>query len=322
VPKSIQKKGGTITKRAIIILVALSLLVSVLPGCVAERSAPTYPMTIVDDLGRNVAISEKPTRIISLYPSFTEALFAIGAGEKVVGVTKLCDYPPEALHKEKVGGTTTVDVEKVVALNPDLVLVQAAEQREVVQGLEKLGLTVVALYPENFEEILDNIRLIGKITGQEQEASKLAADMEERAKLITDRTRGLPDSERPRVFFLISYDPLRTIGPGSFIHELIQLAGGKNIAADAKERVPAYSFEMVIHRNPQVIFIARYKSGPPITVVELKALERWQVIDAVKHGRVYSIEAALVGGPKPRIVDGLERMAKYLHPELFEEEHL
>lgn len=307
-------------KRRNIILIALCLLVSVLPSCVAERHPPTYPRTIVDDLGRNVAIPGKPTRIICLYASFTETLFALGLGEKVVGVTKGCDYPPEALHKEQVGGAITVDLEKVISLNPDLVLAQARMQRELVQGLEKFGLTVVALNPENFEEALENIRLIGKITGQEQEARRLTADMEKRAKFITDRTKELADSERPRVFYLVWYDPLKTMGPGTFINELIQLAGGKNIAADAKQKVIGYSFETVIARNPQVIILAG-GSMTSITVDELKALTRWQVIDAVKNGRVYSIDSELVAGPNPRIVDGLEIMAKYMHPELFEEEH-
>ena len=305
-------------KRAIIILISLCLLVSVLPSCVAERRAPTYPRTIVDDLGRNVTIPEKPTRIICLYNAFTEILFALGLGEKVVGVSKDVDYPLEALHKERVGGAITADVEKIVSLNPDLVLAQARMQRELVLGLEKLGLTVVALNPENFEEALENIRLIGKITGQEQEARRLTADMEKRAKFITDRTKELADFERPKVFYLVWYDPLKTMGPGTFINELIQLAGGENIAADAKERVPAYSFETVIQRNPQVIILAG-GSMTSITVDELKALKRWQVIDAVKHGRVYSIDCALVGGATPRIIDGLEIMAKYLHPELLEE---
>jgi len=305
-------------KRQIIILMALCLLVSVLPSCVAERHPPTYPRTIVDDLGRNVTIPEKPARIICLYPSFTETLFALGVGEKVVGVTKFCDYPPEALQKEKVGGVTTVDLEKVVALNPDLVLVDARLQREVVQGLEKFGLTVVALYPRNFKGILENIRLIGKVTGQEQEARRLTEGMEKRAKFITDKTKELADSERPKVFYLTWYDPLKTIGPGTFINELIKLAGGENIAADTKQEVPAYSLEMVVQRNPQVIILAG-RIMTSITVDELKALKRWQVIDAVKNGRVYSIDTALIAGPRPRIIDGLEIMAKYLHPELFEE---
>jgi len=216
-----------------------------------------------------------------------------------VGVTTFCNYPPEALHKEKVGGVTTVNSEKVVALNPDLVLVEARLQREVVQGLENLGLTVVALRPENFEEILENIRLIGKVAGQEEEARRLTADMEKRVKFITDRTKELADSERPKVFYLAWYDPLKTMGPGTFVNEWIPLAGGKNIAADAKQEVPIYSLEMVVQRNPQVIILSG-GSMTSITVDELKALKRWQVIDAVKNGRVYSIEAALVGGPKPQ----------------------
>jgi iron complex transport system substrate-binding protein len=305
-------------RRLIITLISLSLLASVFPGCAAEKQPPAYPRIIVDDLGRNVTIPEKPARIISLYPSFTETLFALGAGEKVVGVTKYCDYPPEASQKEQVGGVTTVDLEKVVTLNPDLVLVDARLQQELVNGLENFGLTVVALYPKNLEEIIENVRLIGRVTGHEQEAQKLTADIEKRVKFITDRTKGLADSERPKVFYLVWYDPLKTMGPGSLVDELLQLAGGHNIAADAKEEVAAYSFEMVVQHNPQVIILAG-GSMTSITVENLKALEQWQVIDAVKRDRVYMIDAALIAGARPRIVDGLEMMTKCLHPELLGE---
>jgi iron complex transport system substrate-binding protein len=305
-------------KRFIFTLILLGLLVSVFTGCTAEKQPPPYPRTIVDDLGRNVTILEKPARVISLYPSFTETLFAIGAGEKVVGVTQYCDYPPEASQKENVGGVTTPDIEKIVNLNPDLVLVDARLQKELAYRLEGYGLTVVALYPKNFEEIIENIRTIGIITGNEQEALSLTADIEKRVKSITDKTKGLADSERPRVFYLVWYDPLMTMGPGSLVDELLRLAGGQNIAADAKEEVSAYSLEMVVQRNPQVIILAG-GSMTSITVDELKALEQWQIIDAIKQDRVYMIDAALIAGARPRIVDGLEIMTKCLHPELMGE---
>ena len=302
-------------RRFIFTFILLGLLVSVFTGCIVEKQPPAYPRIIVDDLGRNVTIPEKPTRIISLYPSFTETLFALGAGEKVVGVTKYCDYPPAASQKEQVGGVTTVDLEKVVTLNPDLILVDARLQKELVNGLENFGLTVIALYPKNLEEIIENIRLIGRVTGYESEAIKLTADIEKRVKFITDRTKGLADSERPRVFYLVWYDPLKTMGPGSLVDELLQLAGGQNIAADAKEEVAAYSFEMVVQHNPQIIILAG-GSMTSITVDDLKALEQWQVIDAVKQDKVYIIDAALTAGARPRIVDGLEMITKCLHPEL------
>lgn len=305
-------------KRFIFTFILLVLLVSVFTGCTAEKQTPPYPRTIVDDLGRNVTILEKPARVISLYPSFTETLFAIGAGEKVVGVTQYCDYPPEASQKENVGGVTTPDIEKIVNLNPDLVLVDARLQKELAYRLEGYGLTVVALYPKNFEEIIENIRIIGKITGNELEALSLIADIGNRVKFITDKTKGLVDSERPRVFYLVWYDPLMTMGPGSLVDELLRLAGGQNIAADVKEEVSAYSFEMVVQHNPQVIILAG-GSMTSITVDDLKALEQWQVIDAVKQDRVYMIDAALIAGAKPRIVDGLEIMTKCLHPELIGE---
>jgi iron complex transport system substrate-binding protein len=302
-------------KRLIFTIILLGLLVSVFTGCTAAEQPPPYPRTIVDDLGRNVTILEKPARVISLYPSFTETLFAIGAGEKVAGVTQYCDYPPEASQKEKVGGVTTPDIEKIVTLNPDIVLVDARLQEELVYRLESYDLTVVALYPKNFEEIIENIRTIGEITGNEQEALSLTADIDNRVKFITDKTQALADSERPGVFYLVWYDPLMTMGSGSLVNELIQLAGGRNIAADVKEEAPAYSFEMVLQHNPQVIILAG-GSMTSITVDELKALEQWQVIDAVKQDRVYMIDAALIAGARPRIVDGLEEMTECLHPEL------
>lgn len=305
-------------RRFIFTFILLGLLVSIFTGCAAEKQPPPYPRTIVDDLGRNVTILEKPARIISLYPSFTETLFALGAGEQVVGVTKYDNYPPEALQKEQVGGVTTPDIEKIVSLNPTIVLVDARLQQKLVPGLEKFGLAVVALHPKDLEEIIEEISLIGKVTGHEQEAQKLTADMETRVKSITDRTKGLADSERPTVFYLVWDDPLMTEGPGSLVDELIQLAGGQNIAADAKEEVGAYSFETVVQRNPQVIILAG-GSMTSITVDALKALKQWQVIDAVKQDRVYMIDAALTGGATPRIVDGLEMMTKCLHPELMEE---
>ncbi|MDI6639460.1 MAG: ABC transporter substrate-binding protein [Methanocellales archaeon] len=286
-----------------------------LPPKVEER-----PLTITDDLGRDVAIPKELNRIVSLAPSNTEILFALGLGDKVVGVTEYCNYPPEALQKKKIGGFVTVSIEKVVDLNPDLVLADAHFHRTFVEELEKLGLSVVALRSDDMDEILEDIELIGKITGREEIAQELTANMGNRIKAITDKTKNLTEAQLPKVLFIYELDPLRVSGPGSLAHILIQLAGGHNIAADAKAKSVVYSSELLIERDPDVIIFNKYMGTIRITVDDLKGQPGWHVISAVKNDRVYGIDGDIVSRSGPRIVDGLEEMAKYIHPELFEGE--
>ncbi|HIH36591.1 MAG TPA: cobalamin-binding protein [Methanocellales archaeon] len=288
-------------------------------GCIElTPSVGESPLIITDDLGRDVTIPKELNRIVSLSPSNTEILFALGLGDKVVGVTRYCNYPPEAQERAEIGGFTTVNIEKVVALRPDLVLADSSLQKAVVEELEKFGLSVVALGSDDVDDILEDIELIGKITGREEIAQELTANMRKRIKAITDNTKGLNETQLTKALFILGLDPLRVAGPGSLAHILIQLAGGCNIAADAEAKYVVYSSELLIERDPDVIIFNKNMGTIEITVNDLKGQPGWDAISAVKNGRVYGIDGDIISRKGPRIVDGLEDIAGCIHPELFE----
>ncbi len=279
--------------------------------------AAEFPLRIVDGVGRQVSISEQPETIVSLAPSNTEILFALGLGDKLVAVSQYCNYPPEVQNKPKVGGFSTINIEKVVSLEPDLVLATGGVQKKVVRDLERLGLTVISLDAKRIGDVLQNILLVGKVTGRMESAKRLRSNLEERIRTVTNKTGDLPDTQRPRVFYEVQYDPLMTAGPGTFIDDLIHLAGGVNIASDSATEFPVYNLEILIERNPEVIIVSFSHGSIMASVEGVKNRKRWQITDAVKNNRLYGIHADLVSRPGPRIVDGLEDIAKYIHPELF-----
>ena len=289
-------------------------------GGLSEISlAREFPLAVTDDLGRNVTVSSEPQSIISLAPSNTEILFALRLGDRVMAVSGYCNYPLEAQNKIKIGGFSTINIEKVVSLRPDFVLATGGVQEAVVEELGRLGLTVIALNANNIEEVFENIRLVGKAAGQLEAARELTTKLEQRTKAVTDKAKDLPDSQRPRVFYEVQDEPLMTAGPGTFIDDLIHLAGGVNIASDAAAKYPVYNLETLIERNPEVIIISVGHGSIAASVEAVKSRKRWQIIDAVKNNRVYGINADLVSRPGPRIVDGIEEMARFIHPDLFKE---
>jgi len=292
-------------------------MLSGLGGLTEVLAANEFPLAVTDDLGRNVTISSEPQSIISLAPSNTEILFALGLGDRVMAVSRYCNYPLEVQNKIKIGGFSTVNIEKVVSLKPDLVLATGGVQEAVVEELERLGLTVIALNAKSIEEVFENIRLVGKAAGQLEAARELTTKLEQRTKAVTDKAKDLPDSQRPRVFYEIQYEPLMTAGPGTFIDDLIHLAGGVNIASDAAAKYPVYNLETLIERNPEVIIISFWHGSIAASVEGVKSRKRWQNVEAVKNNRVYGINADIVSRPGPRIVDGIEELASYIHPELF-----
>lgn len=252
-------------------------------------------------------------------PSNTEILFALGLAERVVGVTDYCNYPPEAKQKESVGGFSTPNIEKLVALSPDLVLADSIHEKELIPRLEAAGITVCALSPETLDEVLEAITLVGRVTGQEKEAAKLVTEMRRRIKVVTDKTDSLPDTQKPRVFYVIWHDPLWTVGSGTFHDELIQKAGGSNIARSLSGYAEI-SVEAVIDANPEVI-VAGVGHGTgedePLRFVLNESTLR--NTDARQHNRVHPMDVDLADRAGPRIVDALELFAQLIHPELFEE---
>ena len=309
----------TMTKISIWIIVLLVAIINA--GAwfgVGSRVQPPEYMTITDDLGREVNISKPPERIISIAPSMTEMLFAIGLENKVIGVTEYCDYPPEALSKEKIGTYTIPNIEKILLLEPDLILATGAiqAQREVVKLLEGYGLTVVALNPGTIEEIFKSIRLLGQITGQEEVALQLVSDLENRVESITKITENIPRAQRPLVHYEVG--EWRTIGPGTFGHTVIELAGGINIGENCLGSYPTISSEFVIVSDPDVIILpTEMGSMVRVTPEEVKARPGWEIISAVGSNRIYPIERSIMARSGPRLVEALELMTRYLHPNFF-----
>jgi len=295
-----------------IYIVLLSLLVSLVAGCQPQFQPGTY----TDDMGRTVSINEVPQRIVSHVPSITETLFALGLGERVVGVSDYCDYPDEAKLKPSVGNYFNPSIENIVALDPDLVLTDG--HNENVKGLEGLGITFFIVDPKDIDGIFKDIELLGKVTGTEGTAEKLINDMENDISYVSNRVK---DAPKIKVFYIIDATDLTlpwTVGPGSFADALITIAGGENAAAKAKDAWVQFSIEEVVSSDPEIIILPA-KHGTTFTSPEmLETYPAWRGISAVRQDRIYTIDGDLVDRSGPRIVQGLEEMAKIIHPELFE----
>lgn len=272
-----------------------------------------FPFTLTDDAGRTVTLKAAPQRIVSLAPSNTEVLYALGLGARVVGVTEFCNYPPEAKEKPKVGGFSKIDLERVVGLNPDLVLATNIHAKSIVPELEKRGITVVVVEPKNINDVLAKITFIGKLTGASDSAAKLTAQMQARIDAVTSKVATV--KTKLRVFYEIDKS-LYTPGPGSFIDDMITKAGGINIAADAKGSYVQLTPEAIIAKDPEVILLGDMLFGE--SPESVKARPGWANISAVKNGRIVPIpNEDVISRPGPRIVEGLELIARALYPDLF-----
>jgi len=293
------------------------LLALTLTAC---GSAPTSSgkITLTDGLGREVKLDAPAQRVVSLAPSNTEILFALGAGSQVVGRDELSDYPKEAKTISSVGGSMgDFSKEAILALKPDLVLASELNPPDLVASLEKLGLTVYFISnPKTFEDLYKNLEIVAQLTGHEKEASALNKSLQARVSAVDEKI--MPLSYRPIVFFeLDATDPLApwTAGPGTFIDQLIARAGGINIGSQLKGDWAQISSENLVVANPQIILLGDALYG--VTIESVKARPGWDVISAVKNDAMYPFNPDTASRPGPRLVDALEEMAKLLHPELF-----
>lgn len=293
-------------------LLALVTIALVVTSCAPSDQTPPEPECIFDDLGRLICLNETPRRIVSLAPAITETLFALGLGDRVVGVTDWCDFPPEALEKEKVGGYTTPDIEKMVALNPDLVLVAHGTPMEVINSMVALGLTVFGIKTTDLDDLLDDIRTIGEITDREIEAQVLTSEMAVEIQAVTNQTEELEN--RPTVFYMVWNNPLQTAGSDTFIHELIEKGGGVNICGNITG-YPLIAIEEVIARNPEVIITSAWP-GIYEWAMNETALN---ATDARQNNRIFACDDNLAQRPGPRLVKGLEWFAHFIHPDTFDE---
>lgn len=293
---------------AIVSALVVSLLLLMLAGCGEKgtSSEKGRPTTYVDDLGREVRVEQIPQSIISVAPACTEILFGLGLGDRVVGVTEYCDYPEEALSKPKIGTFTNPNIEAIVAAKPDLVLVTGGVQQELVQRMEDLGLTVYAVNPGTFEETLEDIGKIGKMTGAEEEANLIVQDMKARAERIAEAVaeKEASGQPRPRVFYEIFYENnVWTAGKGSIISHLVSLAGGENIGDLESQDYYEFSVERLIAEDPDVYLVG---SGSMYSPDDVYKRPGWDRIKAVRNRKVFVIEEDIIYRTGPRLIDGLE----------------
>jgi iron complex transport system substrate-binding protein len=270
--------------------------------------------TFIDDLGRKIEMEGPPQRIVSVAPSVTETLFALGLGDRVVGVSSYCEFPPEALEKEKVGGYINPSLEKIVASKPDLVIgIAEGDLKTFMDKLISLKIPVYISNPRNVSEVLASIKNIGKVTFSSQSAEKITEAMEGRIQAVRVKVQGRP---HPRVMPVLNIDPLMSAGKGTFVDDLIRLAGGRNVAEKVRGKYPRLSVEEVLVQDPEVIILGSMKSQDAMDEGR-RWWKKWKTISAVRHGRIYVLDADLIYRPSPRIVDGLEEMARAIHPEAF-----
>ena len=276
--------------------------------------ANVAPRTFVDDVGRKIYLAKSPKRVVSLAPSITEILFAIGAGDSVVGVTEFCDYPPEALTKTQVGDSRA-NLEAILALEPDLVLAMEVIRDDVLKTLQQLKIPLFIMEAQSLEHVYTHVQTLGRMLGHVPEANSVSRTMRQDIQAIASKTSLLP---KPRVLYVVYPQPFITVGPGSFIHQLLELAGGDNIAKDAGHPYPRLSMEVVLQKDPEIILFPTM-GGQNTPETDLAQWSRWTTMSAVKHQRLYLVPWALISRPGPRLVQGLKAIAKILHPEIFQE---
>jgi len=306
------------SRKLVFLLLALAL---VLAGCVPTATTPVPTVnpaiTLTDGLKRSVTLPIPARRIVSLAPSNTEILYAVGAGAQVVGRDETSDYPVQASSLPTVGGYSGFNTEAIVALHPDLVLAAGINTPELVAALEKLGLTVYYLpNPATLDEMYTNLETVARLTGHDREAAALVDSLRKRVAAVDAKI--LPLNYGPTVYYEIdATDPSKpyTYGPGSFGDLLIQRAGANNVGSSLSGPFAQMSLEQLVVANPSIIILGDSNYGT--TADSLKKRPGWEGLDAVKVSQIFPFDDNLVSRPGPRLVDGLEALAKMLHPGLF-----
>jgi iron complex transport system substrate-binding protein len=279
----------------------------------SDAEGEEFPVTVTRSDGVELTLEERPQRIISLSPGATETFFAIGAGEQMIAVDMFSDYPPEALELDQVDAYQP-DPEAIVDMAPDLVFV-IFDADGIVAFLDDLDVPVLYLEaPDTIDDMLDQILLLGEVTGNVPQADELKSSLDERIQSVTERVGGIDLT--PHVYHELD-DSFFTVGPDSFIGDLYNLLGATNIAEGAPGEYPQLSEEIILEQNPNVIVIPAHGEMDGSLVEAVEARPGWDAIDAVQNERVYEIDGDIVSRPGPRIVDALEQLAEMLYPEEF-----
>jgi iron complex transport system substrate-binding protein len=280
-------------------------------------TAAAFPLEVKDDAGRSVKITKAAAKIVSLAPSNTEILYALGLGNKVVGVDTFSNYPADANTKEKVGGFSDINLEKVIGLSPDLVLATSLHAKTVVPALEQRNLTVLVMQPKDLAGVVENIRLVGKATGVPDKGEAEAKNFQTRLDKVIAKVNTA--SQKPTVFYDLG--DLYTVAPGSYLDDMISKAGGKNIVPAGPNPYPQLTNEAIIATDPQVLIFSSGEAGfvkdEAGAISVANGRPGWDKLSALKNKRIRIVDADLTNRPGPRAVDGLEAIAKALYPDLF-----
>ena len=312
--KNVSKLKRLIARRSgYAALLCLGLLLTAAcskPNTKADGQAASHQIT--DESGRKIIVPGSVTRFISLAPSLTEIVFAIGAGDRLVGRTTYCNYPPEAQHVEAVGDTLKPSIERIIALQPQIVFVSTASQLEAFTSeLEAHNIAVYVTDSHDLEGVFHSIERIGDVLGKRAQADELLKQLRGRVAAVAEKVKSQPPV---RVFYQVSDEPLYTIGRDAFITDLIKRAGGISVTADVPGAWPKFSAESALAANPDAIVLPTGGSMGTANSNVANALKRSA---AVANGRVYKINDDHLSRPGPRAVDGLEDLARALHPEAF-----
>ena len=298
-----------------LIIITCALLLTASIACISKpQTTPEGPLTreLTDDAGRRVALPARVSRVISLAPNLTEIVFAVGAGDRLVGRTSYCNYPPEAKAVAEIGDTLHPSLERIISLKPQVVLISTASQLEVfTQQLQSQNIAVFVTDPHDLEGVFRSIQEVGEMLGQKDQADQLVTKLRERTAAVEQAVKG---KQPVRVFYQVSAEPLYTAGHDAFVTDLMRRAGAASVTANVPGAWPKYSNESALAARPDAIILP---TGGSMGSVNSDVTEALRQSPAALHGRVYKINDDYLTRPGPRAIDGLEAMARALHPDAF-----
>jgi iron complex transport system substrate-binding protein len=322
--------------RRIPVFASLVLLAAALCGC-RQAPAPTeqpaqpapprpvsaFPMTVKDARGVEVTFDKAPQRIVSMSPPITETLFALGLGDRIVGVTRFCQFPEEAKTKEQIGGVSDPSTEKVVSLAPDVVFVTVGNPLPVMEALQKVNIRVFSVDPKSYDGVCEAVATLGRICGVPQAGEKLSGQMLATAHDIAAKVAGIPQDKRPSALLVVWLDPLFVAGPGTYMDDMLKVCGARNAAGETKNPWKEFSLEMAVAADPEVlVLMTEHTPGAKDEqqmLDKLRANPSWQGVRAVKNGCVRLIHSDLIARTGPRLEEALKRLSQAIHPEIFGE---
>lgn len=298
----------------IAIIITSLFILNLIYGDIFYNPHSNDPRIYKDSLGREIIVPEHPERIISMSPAITEIIYAVEADDRLVGVTRYCNYPEEAQEKPSIGGFSTPNIEIIVSLESDLVI-GSRDDQELIDQLEAYNISVVMLLANSIDNILENIEDVGWLVDEEDKAEEVVDTMKNKIEVITSKTSQINKSDKLKCYFEVWETP-KVVGGKSFLDDMIEKAGGKNIFGDINDEFPTVSHESVIINNPDVIFVTAM--GRAYYTCTVADRDGYNVVNAVINNHIYECKDDMFTRPGPRIVDALENMTLYLYPTIFD----